>query len=67
MAEKQNRHCYNIKFKLDVVAYAKDHGNRAAARYFGPPPTEKMVRTWRKQEEQLKLLNIVNTAYVREL
>ncbi|KAH1166903.1 hypothetical protein KIL84_016075, partial [Mauremys mutica] len=33
--------------------YAKEHGNRAAERQFGPSPTECMIRQWRKQEEQL--------------
>ncbi|XP_041421491.1 uncharacterized protein LOC495453 isoform X13 [Xenopus laevis] len=51
---KQRRLSYNISFKLEVVSYAKEHGNRAAARHFGPPPTEKMIREWRKQEEQLQ-------------
>lgn len=27
---------------------------RAAERHFGPPPTEKMIREWRKQEDQLQ-------------
>ena len=48
------RHSYKIAFKLQVVAFAKEHGNKAAARHFGPPPTEKMVREWRRQEEGLK-------------
>lgn len=54
MAQKQCLHCYNIAYKLRVIAYAKEHGNRAAERHFGPPPTEKMIRTWRNQEEDLK-------------
>lgn len=48
------RHSYTIGYKLQVVAYAKEHGNRAAERHFGPPPTEKMIRYWRKQEDKLK-------------
>ncbi|KAG7163035.1 Pogo transposable element-like 37 [Homarus americanus] len=35
----------------------KNHGNRATERNFGPPPTEKMIRQWRKQEEELKKAN----------
>ena len=37
---------YTIFYKLKVVNYASDHGKRAAARVFGPPPTEKMIRVW---------------------
>ncbi|XP_030066606.1 pogo transposable element with KRAB domain [Microcaecilia unicolor] len=51
---KQKRLSYKIPFKLEVVKYAKEHGNRAAERHFGPPPTEKMIREWRKQEDQLQ-------------
>ncbi|KAM3915673.1 pogo transposable element with KRAB domain [Leptodactylus fuscus] len=51
---KQKRLSYKIPFKLEVVKYAKEHGNRAAERHFGPPPTEKMIREWRKQEEALQ-------------
>jgi hypothetical protein len=29
------------------------HDNMVAERHFGPPPTEKMIRTWRKQDEEL--------------
>ena len=48
------RHSYEISFKLQVIKYAKENGNRAAERHFGPPPTEKMIRTWRRQENELK-------------
>jgi len=33
------------------VNYAEKHGNRAAERRFGSPPTEKMIREWRKQRK----------------
>ena len=33
--------------------YADKHGNRAAERHFGSPPTEKMIREWRKQRKDL--------------
>ncbi|CAI5770390.1 pogo transposable element with KRAB domain [Podarcis lilfordi] len=51
---KHKRLAYKIPFKLEVVKYAKEHGNRAAERHFGPPPTEKMIRQWRKQEDQMQ-------------
>ena len=28
-------------YKLKVIPYAEEHGNRAPKRHFGPPPTEK--------------------------
>ena len=37
--------------------YAKEHGNRTAARVFGLPPTEKMVRAWRQHKDKLKTAN----------
>lgn len=43
---------YSGKFKPNVISYAKEHGNRATERPFGPPPTECVIRQWRKQEEQ---------------
>uniref|UniRef100_A0A8C8STQ7 HTH CENPB-type domain-containing protein n=1 Tax=Pelusios castaneus TaxID=367368 RepID=A0A8C8STQ7_9SAUR len=54
---KTKRLAYKIPFKLEVVKYAKEHGNRAAERHFGPPPTEKMIREWRKQEDHLQKLD----------
>jgi len=35
------------------VNYAEKHGNRAAERRFGSPPTKKMIREWRKQRKDL--------------
>ena len=54
---KQKRISYKIPFKLEVVKYAKEHGNRAVERHFGPPPTEKMIQEWRKQEDQLQKMD----------
>ncbi|CAJ0949590.1 unnamed protein product [Ranitomeya imitator] len=54
---KQRRISYKIPFKLEVVKYAKEHGNRAAERHFGPPPTEKMIREWKKHEDQLQKMD----------
>ena len=44
---------YSIAFKIEVVNCAEKHGNRAAERRFGSPPTEKMIREWRKQRKDL--------------
>lgn len=54
MAEKQKKYFHTIRFKLNVVEYVKTYGNSVAAWYLGEPPAEKMVRDWRKQEEQMK-------------
>ena len=42
MATSSKRFSYTIAYKLQVIQYAKEHGNRAAERHYGPPPTEKM-------------------------
>jgi hypothetical protein len=53
MPPVQKRFSYRVAFKLQFVQYAKENGNRAAERHFGPPPTKKMIREWRKRENQL--------------
>jgi len=35
------------------VNYAEKHGNQAAERHFGSPPTEKMIQEWRKHRKDL--------------
>jgi hypothetical protein len=57
MNHPKRRHCYTIAFKRAVIEYTKEHGNRAEERQLGPPPTEKTIRTWRQQEQQLKEAN----------
>jgi hypothetical protein len=58
MKHPKHRHCYTTAFKRAVIEYAKEHGNWAAEWQFGlPPTTEKMIQTWRKQEQQLKEAN----------
>ena len=53
MGSKERRLSYSIAFKIEVMNYAEKHGNRAAERRFGSPPTEKMIRNWRKQRKDL--------------
>jgi len=53
MGSKERRLSYSIAFKIEVVNYAEKHGNRAAERRFGSPPTEKTIREWRKQRKDL--------------
>jgi len=43
MGSKERRLSYSIAFKTEVMIYAEKHGNRAAERRFGSPPTEKMI------------------------
>ena len=52
--EKNKRYSYDVGYKLKVIAYAEEHGNRAAERHFGPPPTEKIIWNWRASKEELK-------------
>ena len=52
--KKNKRYSYDAGYKLKVIAYAEEHGNRAAVRHFGPPPTEKTIHDWRASKEQLK-------------
>ena len=47
-----SRISYTARFKLTVVTYALEKGNREAARQF--QVDEKNVRRWRSQQEKLK-------------
>ena len=47
-----SRISYTARFKLNVVTYASEKGNREAARQF--QVDEKNVRRWRSQQEKLK-------------
>ena len=49
----EKRLVYDAEFKLKAIDYAKEHGNRPAAREFSI--NEFMVRRWRQQEEVLRL------------
>ena len=56
MAEIQNskRKSYDAAFKLSVVSFAQQCGNRSTGRRFGV--NERQVRDWRKQQKQLESL-----------
>jgi len=43
MGSKERQLSYSIAFKIVVMNYAEKHGNRAAERRFGSPPTEKTI------------------------
>lgn len=47
---------YTVSNKLQVLHYAMEHGNRAAARAFRPPPTEKIIRVWRHHRNEDSIL-----------
>ena len=49
------RKSYTADFKLDVIRFAKERGNRAAGREFGC--SEKNVHDWRLDEEEIKKMN----------
>jgi hypothetical protein len=44
--------CYTASYKLKVISFAEQFGNRAAEREFGI--MESSVRYWRKQKEALR-------------
>ena len=48
---KNKRYSYVAGYKLKVIPYAEEQGNRAAERHFGPPPTEKTIRDWWASKE----------------
>ena len=56
--EKSNRYSYDTGYKLEVIAYAEEHGNRAAEQHFSPPPTEKNICNWWASKEELKKMMI---------
>jgi hypothetical protein len=67
MSAKQKRFSYSVALKLNVIKFAKEHSNMAAERHFGPHSTEKMIRDWRKQKEELLKLekNIFSHTYCK--
>ena len=66
MGSKERRLSYSIAFKIEVVNYTEKHGNRAAERRFGSPPTE-MLREWRKQRKDLIKADKSKKLYVHVL
>jgi hypothetical protein len=60
MCNKQKRTSYIVSFKINVIKYAKQHGNRAAERRFGPLPTEKICEC-REREKNYRRLGRINT------
>ena len=56
--EKNKRYSYDVGYKLKVITSAQEHGNRAAERHFGPPPTEKTICNWWASKKELKKMTI---------
>ena len=56
--ERNKRYSYDAGYKLKVIAYAEEHGNRAAEHHFSPPPTEKTICYWRASKKELKKMAI---------
>uniref|UniRef100_A0A4X2L5G1 HTH CENPB-type domain-containing protein n=1 Tax=Vombatus ursinus TaxID=29139 RepID=A0A4X2L5G1_VOMUR len=52
---------YSAGFKLKVIVFAEQHGNRAAERQFSV--SEKLVRDWRKQKDKLENTNLSRRAF----
>ena len=67
MGSKERRLSYSIALKIEVVNYAEKHGNGAAERRFGSPPTEKMIWEWRKQKKDLITADKSRELYVHVL
>ena len=67
MGSKERRLSYSVAFKMEIVNYTEKHGNRAAERRFGSPPTEKMIREWRKQRKDLIKADNSKKSYVHVL
>lgn len=54
------RKSYSAGYKLQVVKFAAEHGNRAAGRTYGV--NEKLVRDWRKVEASLAAMKTTKKA-----
>ena len=50
--EKNKRYSYDAGYKLKIMAYAEERGNRASEQHFSPPPTEKTIRDWWASKEK---------------
>ena len=49
--EKNKRYSYEAAYKLKVIAYVEEHGNRVAEQHFAPPSTEETIRDWRASKK----------------
>ena len=54
--KEKTRQSYTIQFKKDIVSYAVNHGNRAAASKFNIEP--KRVREWRSVAEKFNTVRV---------
>ena len=54
MEKKKKNYSYDAGYKLEVIAYAEEHGKRAAEQNFSPPPTEKAICHCKPSKEEMK-------------
>ena len=56
--EKNKRFSYDEGYKLKVIAYAEEHGNRVAERILALHQQKKTIRDWWVSKEELKKITI---------
>ena len=49
--KKNKRYSYDTGYKLKVIPYTEENGNRVAEWHFGSPPTEKTICNWQASKE----------------
>ncbi len=54
MNNEKTRRSFTLERKLEIVSYAKQHGNRSAEREFSV--NEKNFRDWRKAKSVLRVM-----------
>lgn len=56
MAQNQDRHCYKIRYKRNVIEYAKKHSSKGSGVVILAATNQKeIIRIWGKEgEDQLK-------------
>ena len=60
MASKRKRLSYDASFKLKIIGFAEENGNRAAESKF--TVSKKLVRDWCKSKESLLTLSKMKKA-----
>jgi group I intron endonuclease len=57
---------YSTAFQAEAIAYAKEHGFRAASRKFGPPPITIRRWTWTPEHHEAERLKMLARAKARD-
>ena len=63
--EKNKRYSYDAGYKLKVIAYAEEHGNRAAEWHSAIHQRKKTICDWQTGKEKLKKITIFRDLSVR--